>query len=55
MVVYYIRVNNSKLRSRFNLFSVITNDKTPNKHVFYGDPNECRKTFEKGLLLRVKM
>ena len=32
MVVYYIRVDNSKLRSRCNLFSMIANDKTPNKH-----------------------
>jgi len=34
MVVYYTGVNNSKLHSRFNLFSMIVNDKTPNKHFF---------------------
>ena len=46
MVLYYIRVDNSKLYSRFNLFSM---------NAFYDDPNEREKPLGKRLLLWVKM
>jgi len=44
MVVHYTGVNNSKLHSRFNLFSMIVNDKTPNKHIFIPRENPSKET-----------